>query len=270
MPIANSVSLPMYDFPEIRTATDAWWCGIAQHLQRAGIDAAALSLLHDQPVHDLWSDEQLLMSQCCGFDMVFGYRDVLEVLVTPVYAVEGCAGGHYRSRIVVHQDSGLQYLSDLRGKVAAINGPESHSGMNALLSLIQPLSVDGYFFNQIKVSGAHADSLRLLQQREADVAAIDCVTYALLERYRPAAVAEMVTIAHTDLAPALPYVTRKTLPPEQQQRMRKALLAAFSDPALNDVREALLIDGVVEQPPEFYRSISERFGFDQRLLDVIT
>ena len=264
-----AVSLPMYVFPEVRSATDAWWQGIAQHFQRVGIDAANLSLLHEQPVRDLWADEQLLMSQCCGFDVVFGYRDVFEVLVTPVYAVEGCAGGHYRSRIVVHQDSGLHHLSDLQGKVAVINGPESHSGMNSLLSLIQPLSTDGYFFSQIKVSGAHADSLKLLQQREVDMAAIDCVTYALLERYRPEAVAGLITIAHTDLAPALPYVTRKTLPVEQQQRMRQALLAAFTDPALAGVREALLIDSVVEQPPEFYRAISERFGFDQRLLEVM-
>lgn len=266
---AHLASLPMYDFPETRAATDAWWQGIAQHLQRAGVDAAAVTLLHDQPVRDLWSDEQLLMSQCCGFDVVFGYRDALEVLVTPVYAVEGCAGGHYRSHIVVHQDSGLQDLVDLRTKVAAINGPESHSGMNSLLSLIQPLSQDGYFFSQIKVSGAHVNSLRLLQQREVDVAAIDCMTYALLERYQPAAVAGLSTIAYTDLAPSLPYVTRKSLPQEQQQRMRQALLAAFNDPALASVREALLIADVVEQPPEFYRAISERFGFDQRLLDVM-
>lgn len=263
------VSLPMYDFPEIRRATDAWWQGIAQHFQRVGIDAANLSLLHDQPVRDLWSDEQLLMSQCCGFDVVFGYRDVLEVLVTPVYTVEGCAGGHYHSRVVVHQDSGLQHLADLRGKVAAINGPESHSGMNSLLSLIQPLSTAGSFFSQIKVSGAHADSLRLLQQREVDVAAIDCITYALLERYRPEAVVDMVTIAHTDSAPCPPYVTRKVWRHEEQQRMRQALFAAFNDPALAEVRQALLIESVVEQAPEFYRAIPERFGFDQRLLDVV-
>ncbi len=265
----HSVSLPMYDFPAIRTATDAWWRGIAQHLQRAGVAAAHLSLLHDRPVRELWGDKQLLMSQCCGYDVVFGHRTVLAVLATPVYAVEGCRGGYYHSRIVVHQDSGLQALSALRGKVAAINGPESHSGMNALLSLVQPLSRAGYFFSQIKVSGAHVDSLALVQQRAVDVAAIDCVTYALLARYQPAAVTDLVTIARTERAPAVPYVTRQALDATQQQRLRAGLLAAFSDPALATVREALLLADVVVKPPEFYQSMVERFQFDPQLLAVM-
>ena len=108
---AQQVSLPMYDFPEIRAATDAWWLGIAHHFQQSGVDASPENLLHDQAVRDLWTDENLLLSQCCGFDVAFGYRDVLSVLVTPVYAVEGCADGHYVSRVVVHEDSGLHDLS---------------------------------------------------------------------------------------------------------------------------------------------------------------
>lgn len=268
---SQSVSLPMYDFPEVRAATDAWWNGIARHLQHEGIEVSAEEsrLLHDRPVRDLWTHENLLMSQCCGFDVAFGYRDVLSVLVIPVYAVAGCEGGHYVSRVVVHEDSDLRELADLRGTVAAINGLESHSGMNSFMSLVQPLSEDGQFFSQIKISGAHADSISMIQRGEVDVAAIDCVTYALLERYRPEAVADLVTIALTDRAPALPYVTRKTVQSEQQQQMRTALLAAFSDPALADVRETLLIESVLVQPPEFYPAIADNFSFDKRLLDVV-
>ncbi|MGB0846066.1 MAG: phosphate/phosphite/phosphonate ABC transporter substrate-binding protein [Thiolinea sp.] len=262
-------SLPMYDFPELRTVTDEWWRGIKKHFQHAGITIAPEELLHDRPVHELWNDDKLLLSQCCGFDVAFGYRDLLAVLVTPVYAVAGCENGHYMSRIVVHAESGLQDLAALKGKVAAINGPESHSGMNAFLSLIQPLSDNGRFFREIRVSGAHADSIRMVQQKQVDVAAIDCVTYALLERYRPAVLQDVITIAKTDVAPALPYVTRKAIPPEQQEHMREALLAAFVDPALIAVREALLLQDAVVQPPDFYRRIAEHFSFDQRLLDVV-
>ena len=34
-------------------------------------------------------------------------------------------------------------------------------------------------------SGSHRQSLRELQQENADIAAIDCVTYALLQRHQP-------------------------------------------------------------------------------------
>ena len=265
---SKTVSLPMYDFPEIRAATDAWWAGISRHLEHERIKVAS-ELIHNKPVRELWSDENLLLSQRCGFDVVFGYKEVLNALVTPVYAVDGCTGGYYWSRVVVREDSGFNGPEALRDTVAAINGAESHSGMNALLTLIQPLSVNGRFFRKLKLSGAHAESLRMVQEGQADVAAIDCVTYALLERYRPEAVAGVVTIARTDLAPALPYVTRKAVSIEQQQRMRTALSAAFHDPELAVVREALLLKGVVEKPPEFYRAIADNFGFDDRLLGVI-
>ena len=29
-------SLPMYDWPEVRDATDAWWHGLARHIGVAG------------------------------------------------------------------------------------------------------------------------------------------------------------------------------------------------------------------------------------------
>jgi hypothetical protein len=32
-------SLPMYDWPEVREATDAWWAGLARHLRDAGFEA---------------------------------------------------------------------------------------------------------------------------------------------------------------------------------------------------------------------------------------
>lgn len=38
-------------------------------------------------------------------------------------------------------------------------------------------------------SGSHRQSLRELQQENADIAAIDCVTYALLQRHQPQALA---------------------------------------------------------------------------------
>jgi hypothetical protein len=32
-------TLPMYDWPEVREATDAWWAGLARHLRGAGFEA---------------------------------------------------------------------------------------------------------------------------------------------------------------------------------------------------------------------------------------
>jgi len=260
----------MYDFPEIARAHDQWWAGIRTCLEQEGMADIPESLRHEQPVRSLWDDPGLLLSQCCGYDVVHRYREPFSILLVPHYAAPGCSGPCYSSRVLVHEDSRFDTLESLRGAVAVINGPESQSGMNGLMCLVQPLQQDGRFFSRIQVSGAHVSSLAALQQRQADVAAIDCVTHALLARYRPAAVQGLRQIGWTASVPGLPYVTLTGYPEAQQAALRRALMSAFVAPALKPVREALLLDGFSLLGAQDYRVIGEQMVFDPRLLDVMT
>ena len=265
----KTASLPMYDLPEVRDATDAWWSGVAKHMQLAGITEAPLQLQHDVPVKSLWQDKNLLLSQCCGFDVVHGLKDCLDVLMITGWAAEGCYDGHYSSWVVVHEDSPYQHISELYDSVAVINGVESHSGMNALLSLVHTYSKDGYFFQRIDQSGTHVDSLVALQQKVADVAAIDCVTYALLKEYRPSVISGVRIIGQTAAAPAHPYVTRASTSSDTQYRIQQALDNAFNDRSLDSARATILLKEGIFGRSNDYRKIAENFQYDARLLDVI-
>ncbi|WP_152613194.1 PhnD/SsuA/transferrin family substrate-binding protein, partial [Inquilinus limosus] len=79
---------------------------------------------------------------------------------------------------------------------------------------------------------------------EADIAAIDCVTYALLQRHRPGATAGLRVIGRTAPAPGLPFVTRRDAPDRTVEALRAALCGALADPALAGARAALLIEGI--------------------------
>ncbi len=68
------------------------------------------------------------------------------------------------------------------------NAEHSQSGYNVLRKMVAPLSREGRF-SAVMFSGSHRQSLRELQQENADIAAIDCVTYALLQRHQPQALA---------------------------------------------------------------------------------
>ncbi|MEZ5477338.1 MAG: hypothetical protein R3E95_07615 [Thiolinea sp.] len=94
------------------------------------------------------------------------------------------------------------------------------------------------------MSGAHVDGLRMVGAGQADVAAIDCVTYALLQQYRPAAL-HRVRIVPTASAPAHPYVTPASMDAEQRQRLQEGLQAAFADARLFGVREDLMLRGAL-------------------------
>ena len=149
-------------------------------------------------------------------------------------------------------------------QICVINGPHSHSGMNAIRALVAPVSRAGRFFSRIKESGSHTASLSVLQRGDADVAAIDCVTYALLKRYRPRALSGLRKLGRTYRAPGIPYVTHWMADNETVRRMRSGLLQAFADPALATVREALLLKDVEEVEVTDYQRISEFEAFAAR------
>jgi ABC-type phosphate/phosphonate transport system substrate-binding protein len=251
----SAASLPMYDLPEVRAAQDALWAGLARHLAREGIADVPAALACEEQAAALWRRPDLLLSQCCGYDLVNGQAGALRPLATPCYDAPGCAGPSYRSLVVAAEESPAGNLEDLRGGVCAINGWGSHSGMSALRTLLAPLARDGRFFAEIRVSGAHSASLAMVARGEADVAAIDCVVHALLARHRPAALRGTRPLAQTAGAPAPPFVTRADAGGDLVARLRAALLETFVDPALAAAREELLLADIAILPAAAYLRI---------------
>jgi ABC-type phosphate/phosphonate transport system substrate-binding protein len=247
-------TLPMYDWPEVRQATDAWWAGLAGHLRDQGFDAPD-RLTRNRNPSTQWRRPDLIMSQTCGYPLVHAFKGKLEPLATPVYAAEGCTGPRYSSVIVVAADAGISRLEDLKGATAAFNAADSLSGHLALRCVIAPLNANGRFFSQLIRSGSHLGSMRLVHEGAADVAAIDCVAYALASRYRLDLVAGLKVIARGPAAPALPYVTTAGRSRDEVARLRRALAAAVADPELSGPRAALFIAGLEFLPPDAYHSI---------------
>lgn len=260
-------SFPMYNLPEVRSALDSLWKGMVRNLRREGIAEVPDELVHGRAVRKLWNDPTLFLSQCCGYDLVNRYADKLTPLAVPRYGVAECRGYLYASAIVVREDCPTDDVLKMRGAVCVINGPESHSGMSSLRALVAPFNSEGRFFSHVRVSGGHAESIEILKQGKADVAAIDCVTYALLERYRPAALAGLRKLGRTHRAPGIPYVTRASADTETKARMRTAIALTFADPKLANVRQALFLEGIETVRPPAYRRVTlfqkraEHYGY---------
>jgi ABC-type phosphate/phosphonate transport system substrate-binding protein len=237
----SRVGLPMYDHARVRGLVDDWWRGLARALAAEGIAELPARLDRATPREALWAAPDLLLSQTCGYPLMYGFRGRLALVATPCYDAPGAEGSSYGSHIVVAEASPAAGIADLEGSVAAINGADSHSGMNAFRHLVAPQARDGRFFAAVVTSGGHAESIALVAGGEADVAAIDCVTHALLARHAPEALAGTRVLTRTASAPALPYVTRIDASADLVARLRAGLARAVADPRLAPVREALLI-----------------------------
>ncbi len=248
-------SLPMYNFPEIRSALDTFWNRLKFHLKNEGVKSAPINLTHDSPVQSLWNDPDLFVTQCCGYDLISRYKDILVPVAVPHFSAPGCSGSEYSSFILVRDDNSVGDVLQMRGSVAVINGPESHSGMSALRHLVASRSEQGQFFSDIKISGSHIDSIDFIKRKLADVAPIDCVTYALLEKHRPQAVWGLRVLGRTFCAPAPPYVIRKSDEDPLAERLWNALSQTYDDPALRSARQNLFLKDVERVSVNYYEKI---------------
>jgi ABC-type phosphate/phosphonate transport system substrate-binding protein len=157
-------------------------------------------------------------------------------VATPHYDADGCEGADYCSIIFARQHCDAEAL---RGGIAAVNTPDSMSGMLALKLVFARYAKEGRFFARAIETGGHLNSLAAVQEGQADVCAIDCVCVALARRYRPEALAGLVEIARSPVVPGLPLITRAG----NVGAIRDGLRRAFADPALHAVRQALLLSG---------------------------
>ncbi len=237
-------SLPMYDWPEIRKATDAWWKGLSHHL---GITA---ELDRGADYFAPWRRPDLVFSQTCGYPLTHEFKGLLKYVSTPHYAVAGCDGASYSSFILAREKLSP---ADLRGAVATVNNPDSMSGMLALQLVFAPFAKAEKFFSRAIWSGGHVNSMAAVREGRADVCAVDAVCVALARRYRPDYLAGLVEIARSPSVPALPFVTRSG----DMDGMRQALVAAFTDESLFEVRDQLFLSGQSVLRPNAYERITD-------------
>ena len=250
-------SLPMYDLPEVRGHTDRLWTAIAEELRGLGVANVPDMLERPADHHDAWRPPGLLLSQSCGYPVATALRDAVRVVATPHYAAIGCDGPRYRSAVVVHASSRAAALDDLRGTVCVFNAGDSHSGYNALRAAVAPIANGRPFFSMTIRTGAHAASIAAVRHRRADVCAVDCVTWALLSRYRPSSLSGLAVLAHTEPAPGLPFVTAGDCSDAAVETIRNALDRVFSRPDLADTRAALLIGGLSVSTLDTYAPLLE-------------
>jgi len=192
-------SLPMYDWPELRGATDAFWDAIRMKLDANGIPAARC-LSRGASDDAYWTAPDLLLGQTCGYPLATSLKGKVRYVATPVYSVEGCEGPKYSSAIVVNNDS-MQELPTLAGSTFAYNSKTSLSGYRAMRAMFgEP---EAFFTKTIK-SGGHRNSAKMVADGSAEVAAIDAVCWDMLQKFEIETAQKLRVIGWTAKQPSLP------------------------------------------------------------------
>ena len=229
--MTRTASLGMYEFPWLIEATDALWAERRPALRAAGGAGGPNALDRSRPLAAIWRDPALLLAQTCGYPLVTQLAGAVQVVATPVYAFPGCAGPMHRSFVLVQADEPASSLTALRGRRCALNGRESNTGMNLLRALVAPLAQGRPFFASVIETGSHLGSIEAVRAGRADVAAVDCVTYGLIERDRPALLRGLRVLVETAATPSLPLITSVRTSPADLSALRSILDRAACGPA---------------------------------------
>lgn len=152
--------------------------------------------------------------------------------------------------LVARADDPRTDLAEFRGVRAAVNGWDSNTGMNLFRAAVAPLAGGRAFFSAVVATGAHASSLQAVASDVADLAAVDCVSYALIARAEGGATHGLKIVGRTETTPALPFIASRSLPERTLNDLRAALAEVAQQPALG-------LRGVAILPETAYARVAD-------------
>lgn len=197
-------SLSMYDWPQVRTENDRFWALTRAALADEGI-AGPAELTRDDSLWDVWQSPGLLLGQTCGMPYRTKLHGTVELVATPDYGLPDAPPGHYYSVFVTRKDEPGE-AEDFIDRTLAFNGQDSQSGWAAPQN---QMAKKGLRFTHTRHTGAHRDSARAVAAGTADIAAIDAVSWRLVEAHHQDLAGKLRVIGHTDPTPGLPLITAK-------------------------------------------------------------
>jgi ABC-type phosphate/phosphonate transport system substrate-binding protein len=236
-------ALPMYDRPENAAAHDALWSLIRKGLADRGIPAPD-ALDRTTPPMEGWARPDLVLGQICNLPFRAAFRDRVTAIGAADYGLPDTPPGLYQSVLIVRTDDPARAVQDCAGYRFAFNEALSQSGWGAPSDWAR---ANGLRLSPALRTGAHSLSLRAVATGQADLAAIDAVTFRNLSRWDPLARAVRV-IGRTHTSPGMTFITA---PGRDPAPFRAAIAGAIATLAA-DLRDTLGLQGIVALPPESY------------------
>ena len=254
-------TLPMYDWPELRRDTDTLWDRLRDSLRDSGFPAPEY-LTRDTEPDSTWRSDRLLLGQTCGLPFVCDLADTAALVGTPAYDIE-CGAGSYYSAVVVRTDCQAATLDELDGLRFAYNSDRSQSGYHALAYALLQGASSGPSFVTSRCTGSHRASIRMVAEAEADVAAIDGVTWEIALRHEPAS-RHLRVMMHTEPTPGLPFICARHAG-WNVDRLHMAVIEAMASLDA-DTRHNLLLTGFAHTMPADYRVIRQRYELTRHMV----
>ncbi|MEN6411398.1 MAG: phosphate/phosphite/phosphonate ABC transporter substrate-binding protein [Veillonellales bacterium] len=162
----------------------------------------------------------------------------------------------YNADVIVHTDSSIKTMDDLKGKVFAFTDPLSYSGHMVIEDYLRQHGTSPEkFFKRYFYTYNHDKSLWAVANKLADGASFDSQIYEYAKERNPELTANIRIIFSTAPVPTGPVVVSKRMKAEQKEQLRSIFLNMYQDPDTIPALQGLVIDRFVMPEPEFYEPL---------------
>jgi len=197
----------------------------------------------------------------CSRPYVEGHRNFgMQLLCVPV-----CFGKtEYHSYFIVHKDSAIQKLEDLRGKDFAFSDPLSNSGMLIPEYILAKMGqTPDSFFRQHILTYSHDNSIRSVAEGDVDAAAVDSLIWEYLNANKSKWTTQTRIIHRSSPCAIPPIVVSAGIDQELKEKLRLTFLNMHQDPKGRQILKKVLIDRFTRIEDSAYDSIRRMDAFMQ-------
>ena len=188
----------------------------------------------------------------CGITFATAPEGRYSYLATMVADSPELPAGYYDSLLVTSAKGGMSSPADFDPAQhrAVINETGSFSGNLSFAAYMQ--AAHGISLGNVMRSGAHLKSITMVASGEADLAAIDRISFSLARHAVPQDVEGVAVIGHTASHPGIAFVADASLPDPVVQKLRAAILEFRDEPAWAELQTILGVTDITVLDPQNY------------------
>ena len=210
-------------------------------------------------VNELLKQRKVDLAFVCAGPYVKGKADFgMEIIAVPV-----CQGERdYHGYIIVNNNSGIQTLEQLRGKIFALTDPDSNTGcLIAQYYLADYHETFESYFKETFFTYSHDNSIKAVSEGLADGASVHSLIWEFINKVDPALTSHTRIIKKSSPYGMPPIVVHPALEEEKKEKLRTLFFTLHQDPEGSQILNAMLIDRFEPGNDADYNSVREMQEF---------
>jgi phosphonate transport system substrate-binding protein len=204
-------------------------------------------------INELLGSKGIDAAFVCAGPYVEGKRKIgMELLAMPV--VKGKPV--YHAYIIVHRDSPVRQLTDLRGKVFAFTDPKSNTGKLVPTYMLSRIGeTPETFFGRYIFTYGHDNSIKAVAEKHVDGAAVDSLIWEYTALKTPSLTEQTRVITKSEPYGIPPVVVRNDMDPALKKKLKEVFLQIHTEPEGKEILAGMMIDRFIPGDDANYNTI---------------